>query len=138
MDEDSNRGKRGGANPENPALARNAALDEENSRFVSDQKLRTKEIIAQQDKNLGVLGESVDRLGQTSRAINQELKEQEVLLDGLEKDIDHASSRMGVVMEGLQKLLKTKDGCQIWTIVILAIILILLSKPILTHTASTN
>lgn len=33
---------------------------------------------------------------------------------------------MNVVMASLSKLLKTKDGCQIWTIVILAVVLIIL------------
>lgn len=126
MDEDQNRTKRGNNNPD--LNSRNSALDEENNRFVKDQKLRTKEMIADQDRNLAILGENVDRLGQTSRVINQELKEHNNLLSGLETDIDHASNRMTVVMEALQKLLKTKDGCQIWTIVILAIILILLGK----------
>jgi hypothetical protein len=50
------------------------------------------------------------------------------MLDNLDSDLEQATSKMDVVMEALQKLLKTKDGCQIWTIVILTIILILLSK----------
>jgi hypothetical protein len=54
------------------------------------------------------------------------LKEQNRLLDDLGDDIDDAGEKMNFVMGKLSKLLKTKDGCQIWTIVILALILIVL------------
>ena len=37
-----------------------------------------------------------------------------------------AEHKLGVVTKSLQSLLKTKDGCQIWTIVILGVILIIL------------
>ena len=43
-------------------------------------------------------------------------------------DIEQASDKMNTVQAALEKLLKTKDGCQIWTVVILAGILSLLSK----------
>lgn len=48
------------------------------------------------------------------------------MIDALETDLDDAGNKMNVVMASLSKLLKTKDGCQIWTIVILALILIIL------------
>lgn len=54
------------------------------------------------------------------------LSEQNRLLDELDGDIDDAGEKMNFVMGKLSKLLKTKDGCQIWTIVILALILIVL------------
>ncbi len=79
-----------------------------------------------QDKNLDSLGQAVDRLGEIGRTINEEVKEQGVLLDKLGNEVDDASGRMNTVQAALEKLLKTKDGCQIWTIVILALILILL------------
>jgi photosystem II stability/assembly factor-like uncharacterized protein len=58
--------------------------------------------------------------------INTEIKEQDVLIGGLEKDVDTANEKMNVVLTALGKLLKTKDSCQIWTIIILGLILILL------------
>jgi hypothetical protein len=60
------------------------------------------------------------------RLINTEIKEQDVLIGGLEKDVDTANEKMNVVLTALGKLLKTKDSCQIWTIIILGLILILL------------
>jgi hypothetical protein len=51
--------------------------------------------------------------------------------------MDHAGEKMNVVMEALGKLLKTKDGCQIWTIVILAGILILLGEWVIISQVSS-
>jgi hypothetical protein len=48
------------------------------------------------------------------------------MLDELDKEMEDASSNMASVQEALGKLLNTKDGCQIWTIVVLALILIAL------------
>eukprot|EP01038_Epipyxis_sp_PR26KG_P011474 gene11474-15368_t len=98
----------------------------ENSNFIRDQKLQTQQLIEQQDNNVELLGKSVDKLGQIAIEINTEVKEQNVLLDHLEGDIEKASDKMNTVQGALEKLLKTKDGCQIWTVVILAGILILL------------
>lgn len=97
-----------------------------NSRFIDDQQSQTTHMIRQQDDSLDQLGRSVDRLGTIGRDINTEIKEQNVLLGHLENDIDETAERMNVVQAALSKLLKTKDGCQIWTIVILGGILILL------------
>ncbi len=75
-----------------------------------------------------ILGDAVDRVGNMAKTINVEVKGQGIMLDGLDHDINDASNRMTTVQEALQKLLKTKDGCQIWTIVILTVILVILSK----------
>ena len=81
-----------------------------------------------QDASLESLGVAVDRLGQIGKDIHEEVAEQNVLLDSLGNEVDDAGNKMNVVQASLSKLLKTKDGCQIWTIVILTFILILLSK----------
>jgi|SwirhisoilCB3_FD_contig_91_1479196_length_974_multi_3_in_0_out_0_1 chromosome segregation ATPase len=103
-----------------------SSLENENSAFINDQKGRTKQMIRQQDENLEGLSEAVGRLGYMATDINQELKEQNKMLNKLDEDLDDAGNKMNFVMAQLSKLLKTKDGCQIWTIVILAVILILL------------
>lgn len=51
------------------------------------------------------------------------------MLDSLGNDLDSAGNKMNVVQAQLSKLLQTKDGCQIWTVVILALILVILGKP---------
>ena len=107
---------------------RNSMLDNENDRFIQNQKLTTKDVIKQQDQNLHILGQGVDRLDSMTRDINAELKSQNKELDGLEQDINTASDEMNTVQGALAKLLGTKDGCQIWTIVILALILVIIGK----------
>ena len=52
-----------------------------------------------------------------------ELKDQSVMLGEVERDMDETSEKMNFAMKKLQKLLKTKDNCQIWTIVVLVIVL---------------
>ena len=101
-------------------------IKRENDHFITDQRVQTMQMIDQQDDQLESLGKSVDRLGNIGKDINQELKEQDKMLDNLDKDMEDASSNMASVQEALGKLLNTKDGCQIWTIVVLALILIAL------------
>ena len=68
----------------------------------------------------------MDRLGDMGRVINTELREQNQMLDELDDDIDEAGNKMNFVMAKLAKLLKTKDGCLIWTIVLLTLLLVIL------------
>lgn len=126
MEDDENKARRvaGGFDPNSDAI--HANIDRENNRFIADQRQLTKQTIQHQDVQLDHLGKAVDRLGQMGTDINTELKEQNVMLDSLETDMGDAGEKMNVVLEGLSKLLKTKDGCQIWSIVILAVILVIM------------
>lgn len=83
-------------------------------------------MIQDQDTALVGLGQAVDKLGDMGRTINDELKKQNKMLDELDNDLDDAGEKMNFVMAKLSTLLKTKDSCQIWTIVILCVILIVL------------
>eukprot|EP01038_Epipyxis_sp_PR26KG_P005434 gene5434-7527_t len=98
----------------------------ENNHFIQNQKQQTQQMIAQQDYSVELLGKSVDKLGHIAKEINTEVKEQNLLLDNLEGDVDAAGDKLDTVQKALEKLLKSKDGCQIWTIVILVGILALL------------
>ena len=100
----------------------------DNATFVSNQKQQTQRMIERQDDSLVSLGVAVDGLGRIAKDISGEVTEQGVLLDALDSEVTAAGQKMDVVTASLSKLLKTKDGCQIWTIVILTFILILLSK----------
>lgn len=125
IEDDENRQKRS-VNDE--SLGAVTSTEHENTAFVRNQQQQTKQMIGQQDVQLNSLGQAVDRLEGMGRTINTELKEQNRMLDDLDKDLDEAGEKMNFVMAKLSKLLKTKDGCQIWTIVILAVILVVLSK----------
>jgi len=124
IEDDERKGKRDSY--DDNVNSGNSALHNENTGFIKDKRQQQQELVKKQDENLGQLGTAVDRLGEIGRGINEELKEQNVLLDKLGNEVDDASSRMNTVQAALEKLLKTKDGCQIWTIVILTFILILL------------
>lgn len=101
-------------------------VEAENDRFIGDQRQQQKQVIRQQDQSLAVLDQGLTRLQSRAREINTEIKEQDHLLDDLKKDVDDANDRILTVNEALQRLLQTKDNCQIWTVVILAAILIIL------------
>lgn len=103
-----------------------SSIARENSQFVKEQKLIAKDQIKQQDENLTKLDQSLTRLQVQATDIKSELGEQNQLLNKLGNEIDDAQDRMNVVQAALSKLLKTKDGCMIWTIVSLALILIIL------------
>jgi len=122
-----------GANSSNP-------VERENARFISKHKMETRELISQQDVALESLGDAVDRLGVIGREVGEELKEQNVLLTDLDRDLDDAGNKMNVVMAALSKLLKTKDGCMIWTIVILGTCVVVVVVVVVTlsfcHTSS--
>jgi predicted RNase H-like nuclease (RuvC/YqgF family) len=101
-------------------------IEEDDNRFIAGQGRQQEQKIADQDNKLFELGEGVDKLGVHAKIIKTELEEQNVILGELETDMDNAGDKMNVVMASLSKLLKTKDGCQLWTIVILAVVLIIL------------
>jgi t-SNARE complex subunit (syntaxin) len=99
-----------------------------NAAFVASQQQQTARMIEQQDASLESLGKSVDGLGRMATEIREEVQEQNVLITKLGDEVDDAGNKMNVVTASLSRLLQTKDSCQIWTIVILTLILILLSK----------
>ena len=82
--------------------------------------------MCEQDDMLEELDGAVDRTHNMAITIQDELKDQRNMLDSLESDLEETSDKMQFAMSKLQKLLKTKDSCQIWTIVALVIVLLVL------------
>ena len=128
MDEDENKAKRAEAATA-PVLS---DIERGNEAFVQDTRIMVKQNIELQDEALAKLGVAVESLGDKSKVIHEELVSQNKMLSKLDEDLDDAGNKMNFVMAKLSKLLKTKDGCQLWTIVILALILIALGM--LCHT----
>lgn len=112
------------AQSDGDTLGATSATSLENTRFVRDQKTKQQMMLREQDDNLEELDGAVDRVHHMAVEIQGELKDQSKMLDDLETDLDATSERMQFVMGKLQKLLKTKDSCQIWTIVILTLVLV--------------
>ena len=129
MDEDASKAKRDGLDENYAALA--AGIEKHNDKFIDSQQQHAKEMINLQDEALEALGQGVDRLNDMGTAINVELKEQDKMLGGLSGDMDEAEAKMNMVNHYLNKLLKTKDGCQYGTILVLAIILVVLVAVII-------
>ena len=98
----------------------------ENTRFIHDQQRQTQMTMREQDDMLEELDGAVDRTHNMAITIQDELKDQRNMLDSLESDLEETSDKMQFAMSKLQKLLKTKDSCQIWTIVALVIVLLVL------------
>ena len=123
LEDDELRFKR---STDDPDLGATTNIEKGNTTFVRGQQQLTHEMIREQDVALDGLGQAVDRLGDMGKSINDELKSQNRMLTELDQDLDDAGEKMNFVMAKLSTLLKTKDSCQIWTIVILAVILIVL------------
>ena len=94
--------------------------------FIEDQRLQSQLMLQEQDEGLEELGNAVTRVGKMAGNINETLIKQNKMLDDLGNDLDETSGRMDAVMKRLEKLLQTKDKCQIWTIVSLFLVLIVL------------
>jgi uncharacterized coiled-coil DUF342 family protein len=127
IEEDKQRGSR---NPmvqmSDSQREKQRQLDNENSSFITNQHQQVREQMNQQDRNLDLLGGAIDNVHVKAKLINEEIKEQNVMIDKLGEDVDNANEKMNVVVAALAKLLKTKDSCQVWTIIILGVVLILL------------
>ena len=104
----------------------NSGLESENSAFIANQSKYAHAQIKEQDVQLEGLGHAVERLDNMAGAINEELKDQGRMVTQLEDDLDDAGNKMNFVTASLAKLLKTKDGFQIWTVVGLCLVLIIL------------
>ena len=98
----------------------------EQSAFVVDSAARTSLLLQQQDETLEELDEAVVRVGNMATSIHQELGQQNKMLDDMDDDLRDAEEKLGVVMGKLGKLLKTKDKCQLGTILALTVTVIVL------------
>jgi len=95
--------------------------------FIGEQKQRQEMIRKQQEEHLDGLGESVDRLGAMASSIHVELAEQDRMIDDLDRDVDEAQGSMDQALKQIQKLLQTKDRCQLWTIFLLTLTFLILT-----------
>jgi t-SNARE complex subunit (syntaxin) len=52
---------------------------------------------------------------------------QEVILNDVDKGVDEAQGKMDQAIKGIEKLLKTKDRCQLVTIAVLVLIFVIVT-----------
>mmetsp|Transcript_21739 Transcript_21739/g.39662 ORF Transcript_21739/g.39662 Transcript_21739/m.39662 type:complete len:97 (+) Transcript_21739:571-861(+) len=86
----------------------------------------SQELFRQQDEHLDEISEIAKRLHNYGKTINSELKDQEVMLKGLDNQLDANIEKMNFVMKKLAKLMKTSDTKTLCTIITLMVILFVL------------
>ena len=98
----------------------------QNTAFIHSSHARVSATIQEQDEGLEQLDGAVDRIHGMAEEIHGELSAQARMLDDMEDELDETTEKMNFVMGKLSKLLKTKDTCQLWTIVALTVVLIVM------------
>jgi len=98
-----------------------------NSAFVADQSQQQLQIRREQDVALGSLSSSLSRVNEMAVTISTELKEQDVILEDIDRSVDATQGKMDSAIKQIEKLLKTKDKCQLMTICILVLVFIVVA-----------
>lgn len=88
--------------------------------------LSSQELFKQQDEHLDEISEIAQRLHSYGKTIHSELKDQDVMLKGLDNQLDANIEKMNFVMKKLAKLMKTSDTKTLCTIITLMVILFVL------------
>ena len=79
-----------------------------------------------QDQSLSILADGVDRLDDMAKGIGDEINQQDALLTNLDTDVSEAQNRLEQARGKMQKLLKTNNKCELWTIIILFVAAVIL------------
>ena len=98
----------------------------ENENALGDMQMQQQRATESQEVELKTIGQSIDRLGEMGRVINQELRQQGKDLDDFNSEVEDASSKMAVATAAMKKMLAKKDGGKLCAILVLSIVLILL------------
>jgi hypothetical protein len=98
-----------------------------NSDYLKDQSQQQATIRREQDQQLDKMGNALDRLNEMAVTIDTELREQDKILEDIDTEIDVAQGKMDQAIKQVEKLLKTKDKCQLATIAGLTITFIIVA-----------
>ena len=109
-----------------------AERDNDNDPFLKRQMSSLRQQKQEQDENLSILGDSVERLGQLSLSISKEIDSQNVMLDDLSDEVDTAKDTADMLTKKTEELVKAAGGKQQFCIIlILTAILIVLTLLVL-------
>ncbi len=103
------------------------AYTKANADYLKDQSQAQATIRREQDATLDKMSTGLDTLREMAVAIDSELKDQEKMIDDVDKSVDDAQGKMDQAIKGIEKLLKTKDRCQLATIFILVVIFVIVT-----------
>jgi chromosome segregation ATPase len=98
-----------------------------NEDYMKDHAQQQLTMRREQDEALGSLSNSLSRVNEMAVTIKTELSEQDKILDDIDKDMDVAQGKMDQALGAIEKLLKTKDRCQLWTILILVVVFVIVA-----------
>lgn len=98
-----------------------------NDGFVAEQQQQQQQIRQSQDSTLIKMESSLTTLDHMAKEMRTEIDAQAVMLDDVDHQVDVAQNKMDQAMKGIQKLLKTKDTCQLATIAGLVLVLIIVA-----------
>lgn len=95
-----------------------------NSEFVNGQASLQSQLRREQDVALSSLSGSLTRVGEMAKAIDVEVREQDALIEDIDKGVTEAQGKMDNAIARIQKILKTQSNCQLVTIIALVLIFI--------------
>mmetsp|Transcript_24140 Transcript_24140/g.47431 ORF Transcript_24140/g.47431 Transcript_24140/m.47431 type:complete len:116 (+) Transcript_24140:291-638(+) len=104
----------------------NAAGKEKRDEYYRNQQQQQQMLIRDQDEKLDELGLAAERLHHTAMTINTEIKDQQVMLNELENEVDAEAEKMNFVMKKMAKLLQTSDTKQICLVLFLFVVFLIL------------
>jgi len=108
--------------PADKASKLQAVYEQDNQNYIDGQFQRQEQIVKEQDQNLEQLGHTIGVLKQMGETINEELKEHDELITGLDGDMTRVDSGLKGAIKRVNALLdSTKDSTQ-WCIIIFLII----------------
>jgi len=79
-------------------------------------------VLASQDRDMEEIDIALDGIKDAGEDIYNELDSQNKLLEELNEDVKSTQSAMDKVNANLQKLLATKDGCQLGVVIAMGIV----------------
>ncbi|KAK8796963.1 hypothetical protein WA538_000188 [Blastocystis sp. DL] len=103
-----------------------AARDYANNSMIKNNQAMQSEYMKKQDQSLSILADGVDRLDDMAKGIGDEINQQDALLTNLDTDVSEAQNRLEQARGKMQKLLKTNNKCELWTIIILFVAAVIL------------
>ena len=93
-----------------------SAHTQANADYLRDQAQAQTQLRKEQDQGLDKIGNTLDRLNEMAVTIDSELKEQDKILADIDTEMDSAQNKMDGAIKSVEKLLKTKDKCQLCVI----------------------
>jgi t-SNARE complex subunit (syntaxin) len=93
-----------------------SAHTQANADYLRDQAQAQAQLRKEQDQGLDKIGNTLDRLNEMAVTIDSELKEQDKILADIDTEMDSAQNKMDGAIKSVEKLLKTKDKCQLCVI----------------------